>query len=621
MRWREVELQGAVVRLRRGQVRIRHRVGTSRRDPTDLFRSRAQVRATVAAPGPRHSGKTLVGAACRPGRFAFVVAALAFAGATLAQDAPLPAAVEQAARGYITRAALEAPIRFLSSDLLEGRGPASRGDQLARLYLQTRLEGMGYQPAFANGAWQQPFDIVGIRGQFPKSWSFQGRGERVDLAWREDYIAVSGLQSESVSVDDAELVFVGYGIQAPEFHWDDFKGMKLAGKILVMMNNDPDWDPNLFAGKRRLYYGRWDYKFESAARQGAAGAIIIHTTPSAGYPWQVVQSSWGGEQFELPAGGEPRVKVKAWATEDAVRRLMKANGYDLDKLTAAARSRDFHPVPLGIRTSITFTNRLARVQTANVGGVLPGSDARLGAQVVVLSAHHDHFGIGEPDASGDHIYHGAVDNASGCAQVLAIAQALAALPEWPRRSVLALFVAGEERGLLGSKYYVQHPTFAPGRFAADINIDGGNIFGRTRDATSVALGKSSLDGIAARVAAAQGRVVKGDQFPDRGYYYRSDQFSFARIGVPALFFDDGTDFIGRPAGWGREQIEQWELHKYHQPSDRLDGSWNFDGMIEDAQLAMLSAWLVAQADAMPTWKRGDEFEAARKQALAAAGAL
>jgi Zn-dependent M28 family amino/carboxypeptidase len=385
------------------------------------------------------------------------------------------------------------------------------------------------------------------------------------------------------------------------------------------MNNDPDWDPNLFAGKRRLYYGRWDYKYESAARQGAAGAIIIHTTPSAGYPWQVVQSSWGGEQFALPAGNEPRVKVEAWATEDAVRRLMKSSGYDLEKLTAAARSRDFHPVPLGIRTSITFTNRLASLQTANVGGVLPGSDAKLATQVVVLSAHHDHFGIGEPDASGDRIYHGAVDNASGCAQVLAVAQALAALPERPRRSVLALFVAGEERGLLGSKYYAEHPTFAPGRIAADINIDGGNIFGRTRDATSIALGKSSLDAIAARVAAAQGRVVKGDQFPDRGYYYRSDQFSFARIGVPALFFSDGTDFIGRPAGWGREQIEQWELHKYHQPSDRLDGSWNFDGMIEDAQLAMLSAWLIAQADALPTWRPGDEFEAARKQALAAVG--
>jgi Zn-dependent M28 family amino/carboxypeptidase len=552
------------------------------------------------------------------GRLGLLLAVLALAGAARAADEPLPAAVEQAAHGNITRATLEAPIRFLSSDLLEGRGPATRGDQLARLYLQTRLEGMGYQPAFANGAWQQPFDIVGIKGQFPKSWSFQGHNERVDLAWREDYIAESGLQSESVSVDDAELVFVGYGIQAPEFHWDDFKGMNLTGKILVMMNNDPDWDPKLFAGKRRLYYGRWVYKYESAARQGAAGAIIIHTTPSAGYPWQVIQSG-GGEQFELPAGNEPRVKVKAWATEDAVRRLLKASGYDLEKLTAAARSRDFHPVALGIRTSLSFTNKLASLQTANVGGVLPGSDAKLAAQVVVLSAHHDHFGIGEPDASGDRIYHGAVDNASGCAQVLAVAQAFAALPERPRRSVLALFVAGEERGLLGSKYYAEHPTFAPGRIAADINIDGGNIFGRTRDATSIALGKSSLDEIAARVAAMQGRAVKGDQFPDRGYYYRSDQFSFAHIGVPALFFDDGTDFIGRPAGWGREQKEQWELHKYHQPSDRLDGSWSFDGMIEDAQLAMLSAWLVTQADALPTWKPGDEFEAARKQALAAVG--
>jgi Zn-dependent M28 family amino/carboxypeptidase len=552
-------------------------------------------------------------------RLVLAIAVLTIAGVSSAQEAPLPGAVEQAARSYITRASLEAPIRFLSSDLLEGRGPATRGDQLARLYLQTRLEGMGYQPAFANGAWQQPFDIVGIRGQFPSSWSFQGRGERVDLAWRDDYIAASGVQSDSVSIEDAELVFVGYGIQAPEFRWDDFKGANLAGKILLMMNNDPDWDPNLFAGKRRLYYGRWDYKYESAARQGAAGAIIIHTTASAGYPWQVVQSSWGGEQFQLPAGKEARVRVTAWATEDAVRRLLKASGYELDKLVAAAHTREFHPLPLGIRTSLSFTNKLASVQTANVGGVLPGSDPTLAVQAVVLSAHHDHFGVGEPDASGDRIYHGAVDNASGCAQVLAAAQALAALPERPRRTVLALFVAGEERGLLGSKYYVEHPSFAPGRIAADINIDNGNIFGRTRDVTSIALGKSSLDAVAARIAATQGRVVKGDQFPDRGYYYRSDQFSFAHVGVPALFFDDGTDFIGRPPDWGRQQIEQWELKQYHQPSDRLEGSWNFDGMIEDAQLAMLSAWLVAQADAMPTWKPGDEFEAARKRALAAAG--
>lgn len=552
-------------------------------------------------------------------RSGLVVAGLALAAVALADAAPVPPAVEQSAGRHITRAALEAPIRFLSSDLLEGRGPATRADQLTRLYLQTRLEGMGYQGAFGNGEWQQPFDIVGIRSQLPRTWSFQGTRGGVDLAWRDDYIATSGVQSENVSIEGAELVFVGYGIQAPEYQWDDFKGAKLAGKILVMMNYNPDWDPKLFAGKRRLYYGRWDYKYESAARQGAAGAIIIHTTPSAGYPWQVVQSSWGGEQFQLPDAGEARVRLKAWATEEATRRLVKAGGFDLDKLLAAARSRSFRPVPLGVRTSIAFNNQLSRAQTANVGGLLPGSDPKLGAEVLIYSAHHDHFGIGEPDKSGDRIYHGAVDNASGCAQVLAIASAFAALPERPRRSVLALFVAGEERGLLGSGYYAQHPSFAAGRIAANINIDGGSTLGRTRDITLISMGKSSLDQTAETVAKYQGRAMVPDQFPDRGYYYRSDQFSFARIGVPALFFDQGTDVIGRPAGWGRQQHEEWELKHYHQPSDKLDDTWNFDGMIEDARLDFMTGWLIAQADAMPSWKPGDEFEAARRRALAAVG--
>jgi Zn-dependent M28 family amino/carboxypeptidase len=411
-------------------------------------------------------------------------------------------------------------------------------------------------------------------------------------------------------------VFVGYGIQAPEFQWDDYKGAKLAGKILVMMNNDPDWDPKLFAGKRRLYYGRWDYKYESAAHQGAAGAIIIHTTASAGYPWQVVQSSWGGEQFELPAASEARLSLKAWATEDAVRRLVKSGGQDLDKLIEAAHSRDFKPVPLGVTTSIAFSNQITHVKTANVGGVLPGNDPKLAPEVVIYSAHHDHFGIGEPDKSGDRIYHGAVDNASGCAQVLAIARTFAMLPARPRRTIMALFVAGEERGLLGSAYYARNPSFPPGRIAADINIDGGNILGRTRDATLVSLGKSSLDQIAERLAQMQGRKLSGDQYPDRGYYYRSDQFSFAKIGVPALFFNEGTEVIGKPAGWGKQQHDAWELKQYHQPSDKLEASWNLDGMIEDAQLDLYAGWLVAQADAMPTWNPGDEFVAARQRAIA-----
>ena len=554
-------------------------------------------------------------------RCAVAVACSVLLPVAFAEDSPVvPAAVDAAAKSYITRNSLEAPIRFLASDALEGRAPATRGDELARLYLSTQLEALGYQPGGPNGQWQQPFNVVGVKASFPETWSFEAKGGRVDLKWRDDYIAGSGVQQEQGSIEEAQLVFVGYGIEAPEFKWNDFKGVNLKGKVLVMLNNDPDWDPSLFAGKRRLYYGRWMYKYERAAAAGAAGAIIIHTTPSAGYPWQVVQSSWSGTQFSLPQEGEPHIQVKGWATEDAARRLLKAGGQDLDQLVAAARSRHFKPVPLAIRTSIAFTNRLSRVQTANVAGLLSGSDPRLKSEVVTYSAHHDHFGIGEPDATGDKIYHGAVDNAAGCAQVLSIAKAFASLPQKPRRSILILFVAGEEQGLLGSLYYALHPTVPAGRIAADINYDGGNTFGRTRDVTLVSSGKSSLDRVIETVARSQGRVVKPDQFPDRGYYYRSDQFSFAKVGVPGIYLDYGTDFIGRPPEWGRQQKELWEQTHYHQPSDKLEDTWNFDGMIEDAQLGFLAGWLIAQSDAMPTWNPGDEFEANRAKALAAAAA-
>ena len=553
-------------------------------------------------------------------RLALTAWAVVLIGMAQADVSPVPQAVQQAASTHITRPILEAPIRFLSSDLLEGRGPGTRGDELARLYLQTQLESMGYQPAFPNGLWQQAFDLIGIKSLIPTTWSFRAKGVQVALKLTSDFSAGSGLQVETVTVPDSELVFVGYGIQAPEYRWDDFKGVNLRGKILVMMNNNPDWDPKLFAGKRRLYYGRWNYKYESAARAGAVGAIIIHTTASAGYPWQVIQDT--SEFSELPAGNEPRLRLKAWMTEDAVRRVLTAGGYGLDKLVAAARSRDFKPVQLGIHTSMDFKNTLSTVRTANVGGILPGSDPQLTKQLVVLSAHHDHLGIGAPDASGDRIYHGAVDNALGCAELLAAARALSAVPERTRRTLLVLFVAAEEQQYLGSKYYAEHPTVPVAQIAADVNLEGAferEIFGRTRDATLIGMGKSSLDQIAESVARSQGRTLRPDQFPDRGYFYRSDQFSFARVGVPTLNFGEGTEVIGRPVDWGRQQVEDWERHKYHQPADKLDDSWNFDGVIEDAQLAMLSSWLIAQADTMPTWKPGDEFEAARKQALASMG--
>ncbi len=532
-------------------------------------------------------------------------------------NAPLiPPAVAAIAKAQINANTLEAPIRFLASDALEGRGPATRADTLTRLYLATELKSLGYLPAGTNGSWEQEFDIVGVTAHMPPAWSFTGKKGNVDLKWSDDYIAGSGVQSESGSIKDAELVFVGYGIEAPEYKWDDFKGVDVKGKVLVMLNNDPDWDDKLFAGKARLYYGRWTYKYEVAARHGAAGVIIVHTTPSAGYPWQVVQSSWGGEQFDLPAENGPTIQVKGWATEDAVRRLVKSGGFDLDKLVAAAKTRGFKPVPLGLRTSIEFTNKISRVRTGNVAGVLPGSDPKLKDEVVLYTAHHDHFGIGEPDKTGDKIYNGAEDNASGCAQLLAIARAFAALPERPRRSVVMLFVAAEEQGLLGSMYYSLHPTFAPGKIAANINYDGGNFQGRTRDLTQVGAGKSSLDAIARALVEKQGRKLLPDQFPDKGYYYRSDQFSFAKIGVPAIYFDGGTDYIGKPAGWGKKEKEEWTEHIYHQPSDEIDDTWVFDGMIDDATIGFEAGWLIAQADEMPTWNKGDEFEAARKKALA-----
>jgi Zn-dependent M28 family amino/carboxypeptidase len=541
----------------------------------------------------------------------------AIAGAQGASSlAGIAPAAEHAAKEQITRASLEAPIRFLASDALEGRGPATRGDTLARLYLATQLQFLGYQPGGVNGSWEQPFDIVGVSATSPSNWTFSGKGGNVDLKWSEDYIGASGVQTDVANIPDTQVVFVGYGIEAPEYQWDDFKGTDLKGKVLMMLNNDPDWDPKLFGGKTRLYYGRWTYKYESAARHGAAGVIIVHTTPSAGYPWQVVQSSWGGEQFDLPAGDEPRLQFRAWATEAASRRLATAGGQDLDKLIAAARNRNFKPVPLTLRTTFKVENKVSRVKTANVAGFLPGSDPKLKHEVIIYSAHHDHLGIGEPNARGDKIYNGAEDNAAGCAQVLAIARAMAALPERPRRSVLALFVAGEEQGLLGSMYYSLHPTIAPGRIAANINYDGGNFRGRTRDLTAIGFGKSSLDGIARSILGAQGRTLLADQFPDRGYYYRSDQFSFAKIGVPALYFDAGTDFIGKPAGWGKQQKEEWEEHDYHQPSDEINDSWVFDGMIEDAQVGFYAGYQVAQADTLPTWIPGDEFEAIRKKELA-----
>jgi Zn-dependent M28 family amino/carboxypeptidase len=537
------------------------------------------------------------------------------ASAPAAAAARIPAAAEAAAR-TIDGEDIRRVVAELGDDRYLGRLPGTAGDELARRFLAAELERLGFAPV--GGGYEQPIELVGVTTEAPPVWRFTRGQTTVELERGRDFVAVSGVQAAMAELAGAELVFAGYAIEAPEYDWDDFKDADVRGKMLVVLNNDPDWDPALFEGPTRLYYGRWTYKYESAARQGAAGAIIVHTTPSAGYPWQVVQTSWSGPQYELPAGAESRLKIEAWVSEDAARRLL-GRAQDLDALIEQAKSRDFRPVPLGITTSLTLSNTLTRTPTANVLGVLRGSDPVLADQYVVYSAHFDHLGTGEPDEEGDTIFNGARDNASGVGMLLAIGEAFAALAEPPRRSIVLFFAAAEEQGLVGSQYFAAHPPVPPGRIAANVNFDGGNIWGETRDITFIGFGKSSLDAVALEVAAYQGRTVVGDQFPDRGYYYRSDQFSFAKIGVPAFYLEPGTDFLARPAGWGVAQAEQYEARHYHQPSDELTPDWNFAGMVQDARFGFLAGYLVANDDALPQWNAGNEFEAARRAALDAAG--
>lgn len=518
----------------------------------------------------------------------------------------------------ITSDRIASHIRFLSDDLLEGRGPASRGDQLTQAYVASQFQGMGLKPMESLG-WFQKVPLVGVLTHAPQTMDWKlSEGSTKQESWKyfDEYIATAGKQEKSLAIEDSELVFVGYGIQAPEYQWDDFKGVDLRGKILLMMNNDPSGDPNLFAGKRRLYYGRWDYKYESAARQGAVGAIIIHTTESAGYPFKVIQTSWTGEEFELEGSSGPRLTMKGWATEDAAKRLVAKCGKDLDTLRQAAESRDFRPVSLGAKLSIQLQCDVRKQETANVLGWLEGSDSTLRDQPLIYMAHHDHIGMAkERNASGDMIYNGAIDNASGLSTMLSIAAAYTKLEVRPKRSILFAAVGAEEQGLLGSKYLAEHPPLPPGKMAAVINIDGIPFLGKTHDVNVIGGGKSDLDELLEKGVRWQNRVLTQDHFPDRGYYYRSDQFSLAKIGVPAIYLHSGTSVVGRPDDWGRRELEQWIEKHYHQPSDEYNPNWDLSGAVEDAQLLFIVGNMIANQKAMPAWKRSDEFEAARNAAL------
>jgi Zn-dependent M28 family amino/carboxypeptidase len=547
-----------------------------------------------------------------------VAAALALSAGAAAKERFIPTAEEERATVTITTAELRAHVRFLASDLLEGRGPATRGDLLAQAYVAAQLEAAGLEPAAPGGGWFQKVPLVGVTTGVAEPLRFSAGGESFapDPA---GYVANAGAPRQKIRLEEAEVVFAGFGIVAPEFEWNDYAGVDVRGKVVLVMNNDPEGDPALFAGETRLYYGRWSYKYEEAARQGAAGAIVIHTTPSAAYPWSVVQTSWAGKQFELPADGSPRVSVRLWTTEEVSRRLVTLGGQDLDRLRAAAQRRDFRAVPLGVRVSLALENTITEEESGNVIGRLTGSDTRRRDEAVLYVAHHDHLGRKPGAAPGtDDIYNGAVDNATGVAAILAVARAQAALPTRPARTLLFAVVTGEEQGLLGSEWLARHPPVPVGRMAAVINVDAMNVFGRTRDVTLIGLGRSSVDEAVERVAHWQGRVVKGDQFPSYGTFYRSDHFSFAKVGVPAIDLKEGTDFLGRPVDWGRTTFDDWRDRHYHQPSDEWRDDYDLSGMLEDTRLIFFVGRDLANAREMPRWRQGDEAEPARLRALEAA---
>jgi Zn-dependent M28 family amino/carboxypeptidase len=509
--------------------------------------------------------------------------------------------------------------RTLSSDEYEGRGPGTRGEELSVKYLTEEFKRLGLKPGNPDGTYVQKVPLAGM--QAAPTLSFSAAGKQTDLKFPDDFVAVSRRYTPNVRVENSDLVFVGYGVVAPEYGWDDYKGLDVRGKTIVMLINDPavpsatdpsKLDEKMFKGNAMTYYGRWTYKYEIASEKGAAAAIVIHETGPAGYPYEVVKGSWGQENFDIqsPDKNMKRVAVESWVTLDRAKELLASSGQDFDALKKAAASKDFKPVALNAKASFTVKNTLREVQSQNVVAKLEGSDPKLKDEYVIYTAHWDHLGKNDK-LEGDKIYNGAVDNASGVAQLLEVAEAFTKLPTPPKRSVLFLAVTAEEKGLLGAKYYATNPLYPLNRTLANINIDGVNQWGRTRDVVIVGDGNSTLDDLTREVTRMQGRVVTPDPEPEKGFYYRSDHFEFAKEGVPALYPDTGTEYVGKSADFGKQKRAEYTDKDYHKPTDEVKPDWDLSGAVEDAQMLFIIGHQVAQGDKYPEWKPGTEFKAKR----------
>ena len=529
----------------------------------------------------------------------------------------VPAAMRPALRGpalqEIRGADIAAHLRFLSSDLLEGRAPSTRGGQLAAEYLAAQLATLGYAPAGDNGTYFQ--DVPIVESVVDPSFTLNA-GPGRPFAYLDDVVAFSGRQDAEVRVA-GELVFVGHGIVAPEYKWNDYAAVDVKDRVVLVMVNDPPAtaaEPELFAGDALTYYGRWTYKFEEAARQGAAGAILIHTPESATYPWQVVQTSWSGTQYSLPAvPGVPVLGMKAWVTEAAAREMVKRAGRDLDALRTSALTRGATATALGLQVSGTISQRAQQKTSPNVIGMLPGTNT---AEGVVYTSHYDHFGIREarpgdaPEA--DRIFNGALDNASGVAGTLEVAQAFARAGTRPARSVYVLFTTAEESGLLGSEYFAAHPVLPPDRWAANINIDVLNVNGPARDIVLLGAERSTLGEMVDRLAAERGRTSGPDPEPQRGYFFRSDHFPLAKIGIPALSISDSTQFVGEEPAVAKARRDAYIEKDYHQPSDVFKADWNYDGAVDDMRFLTELGWRIANARTMPAYHSDQQFARPRQ---------
>ena len=533
----------------------------------------------------------------------------------------LPAAVQQA-MSSIDAEKIRATVKYLSDDSFQGRGTGQKGGDKAADWIAAQFKSYGLQPAGEKGTYFQSVGFYGITTN-PQESQLQfvpQSGEPITLKFADDYV-ITDLTHAEKSVIDAPLVYVGYGIHAPEYNWDDYKGVDLKGKVLLMLVNEPPSDdPKFFKGRALTYYGRWTYKYEEAARRGAVGAILIHKTDMASYPWEVVRNSWGGETSVLKDDTNPKLKAAGWIQLEVARRLAKAAGQDLDKMMKDATSRDFKPVELSVRVKQTVVSKVRPFSSRNVVAKVMGSDSRLKNQAILYTAHYDHLGI-HPNEPGDNIYNGATDNATGCGILLELARAFAGAKQKPKRTVLFAAVTAEEQGLLGSKYLGMHPPVPARNISLDLNYDDVQPFGEPQQLVASGSERTTVYPVVESVAQAFDMAIQPDDHPEAGHYYRSDHFSLARVGVPAFSINEGPLFKGHDLAWGEEKERDYVTHRYHQPSDEYRPDMDFTADAKLAKVGLAIGWEVADQPQLAGWQPGDEFEKARKAEQSAKAAL